>query len=106
MLRTFFAIPYDECQPALNLLSLPPFLPAFLSSPPSLLSSLSFSHSILQFSQEFKTVNTEAQDVLSYFNTKSGAILPYYVQVSMGAIDRAVMDLLFLSSIVLRDRML
>jgi hypothetical protein len=102
MLRTFFAIPYDECQPALNLLSLPPFLPAFLSSPPS----LSFSHSILQFSQEFKTVNTEAQDVLSYFNTKSGAILPYYVQVSMGAIDRAVMDLLFLSSIVLRDRML
>jgi hypothetical protein len=33
------------------------------------------------FSQEFKQINVQAQDVLSYFNTKNGAILPYSVQV-------------------------
>ena len=40
-----------------------------------------FFYSFTSFSQEFKQINVQAQDVLSYFNTKNGAILPYSVQV-------------------------
>jgi hypothetical protein len=44
-------------------------------------------------SQEYKVINEEAQDVLSYFNTKSGAILPYAIQEKMRTLKNSIFRL-------------